>query len=345
MGKKLQEEEIAKPSFPSFYNTDLLPVLRELEQERKDIKNTLIYPTAGLGSVAILLIIFVQTAGIQSLVLTAITGTGVWVWFKTKASREYRAKFKSKVVGKIIRYINPEYRYSPYGRMDKNEFVSTGIFNRTPDRYQGEDLISGVNDQTEFSFSEVTAQYYVQDSKGRRSLRTLFKGLMFKADFHKDFKTRTVIRSDIGEKYLGNIGKMFQKLNFTRTGLTEMENVDFEKEFVVYSDDSLEARYILSPSFMEKLMACKKRLDVEISLSFYKSNIYIAIPISKDFFEPRLFRTIIDQEKTEEYFEDMKMVLEIIDELNLNTRIWSKVPKFEEEEKNPKSHMRRGFRR
>jgi len=340
---KQQEEEKPKPSFSSFYNTDLLPVLQELELERREIKNTLIYPTVGLGSVALLLIVFAYQAGIQTLVLTAVTGTGVWVWFKTKASREYRAKFKTQVIGKILRYIDPEFRYSPYGRMDRNEFIGTGIFNRTPDRFHGEDLISGKDDQTAFSFSEVTAQYYVRDSKGRRHLRNLFKGLMFKADFHKDFKSRTVILPDVGEKYLGVIGKAFQKLNFTRSGITEMESVEFEKEFVVYSNDSLEARYILSPSFMEKLLACKERLDLDISLSFYKSNIYIAIPVTKDFFEPGLFKTIIDPVKTEEYFEDMKMVLEIIDELNLNTRIWSKIPEFEEEEKPNKNTNRRGF--
>jgi len=120
-------------------------------------------------------------------------------------------------------------------------------------------------------------------------------------------------------------------------------DLDGEKEFVVYSDDPVEARYILSPLFMEKLLACKERLDMDISISFYKSNIYIAIPVSKDFFEPGLFRTIINPEKTEEYFEDMKMVLEIIDELSLNTRIWSKMPKFEEEEKKSKNNHKRGF--
>jgi len=331
----IENIEETKIPFSTFYQTELLPELQELEGERKEIKNTLIYPTLGLGIFAVILIFMLPNLGIQSLVLTGITGMGVWVWFKTKASREYRAKFKSDIIGKILRYINPEFRYSPYGSIDRNEFVSTGIFNRTPDRYAGEDLISGKSDQTIFSFSEVTAQYYVRDHKNRQTLQNLFKGILFKADFNKDFSSRTVILPDVSEKYLGSIGKTLQKLNFTRSGLVEMESPDFEKEFIVYADDSQEARYILSPSFMEKLLICKERLGMDISLSFYKSNIYIAMPMSQDFLEPGLFKTIIDPAKTEEYYRDMQMVIDIIEELNLNTRIWSKVPTFEDEKKKP----------
>ncbi len=344
----MQEEEKPgeeKMTFSAFYQTELLPELQELEAERKEIKNTLIYPTAGLGVFAIIMVFMLPNLGIQSLVLTGVTGTGVWVWFKTKASREFRTNFKISIIGKILRYINPKYRYSPYGRLDRNEFVSTGIFNRTPERYHGEDLISGTDDQTEFSFSEVTAQYYVRDQNNRQQLKTLFRGLIFKADFHKHFQSRTVILPDIGEKYLGAFGKALQRLNITRAGMVELESVEFEKEFVVYSDDEIEARYILSPSFMEKLLVCRERLDIDISLSFYKSNIYIAMPFRKDFFEPSIFKTLIDSTKVEEYYEDMKMVLEIIKELNLNTRIWSKVPEFEEEKKKNNNHRnhRRGF--
>ncbi|MFT4661665.1 MAG: hypothetical protein ACI8XB_001945 [Patiriisocius sp.] len=324
------EREALKAPFSTFYNTELMPHLLELEEERKEIKNTLIFPAVGIGILVVILIFILPNLGIQSLILAGITATGLWVWFKTKASKDYTAKFKTQIIGNILKYINPKFTYSPYGRLDRNEFVSTGIFNRQPDRYQGQDLISGKDDQTVFSFSEVNAQYYTKDHKGRRTLNTLFKGLMFKADFHKDFKNRTVILPDAGEKYFGSVGRALQKLNFSRPDVVTMENVDFEKEFVVYSSDPQEARYLLSPSFMEKLLACKNRLNTDISLSFHRSSIYIAMPISKEFFEPSIFSTIIDANKTELYFKDMEMVLEIIDELNLNTRIWSKMPTFEE---------------
>lgn len=333
-------EESKKPPFSTFYNEELLPKLQELEAERKSIKNTLIYPTLGLGSLATFLILILPNLGIQSFILTAITGTGLWVWFRSKASREYRYKFKAEIIGKILRYIDKDYRYSAGGRIDRNEFVGTRIFNRVPDRYRGEDLIMGKNDQTEFSFSEVTAEYYVRDQDNRRTLKTLFRGIVFKADFNKEFKHRTVILPDVGEKYLGSIGKALQKLNFTRSGNVEMENADFEKEFIVYADDDQEARYLLSPSFMEKLLTCKERLDVDISLSFYKSNLYIMIPVMKDLFEPSIFKTIIHKERTEEYYYDMMMVLDIVDELGLNTRIWSKMPEFEEEEKRNNNNSR-----
>ncbi|NND95301.1 MAG: DUF3137 domain-containing protein [Flavobacteriales bacterium] len=337
----MEEEEIHKETFDAYYERELLPALRELEAERKSIKSTLIYPTLGLGALALGLIAILPNLGIQSLVLAGITGVGLFTWFKTKASREYRAEFKNRIIRQIVRHIDKDFRYSGYGGLKKSEFTSCGIFTRQPDRYRGEDLISGELEQTVFSFSEVHSQIYVKDSEGRRKLQTQFKGLFFKADFNKFTKHRTVIVPDIAERFLGNMGQQLQKLNFGRDELVQMENVDFEKVFAVYSSDQVEARYILSPKLMERILAYSEKHEVTPSLSFKDSTVFVAIPISKDFFEPRIFRTIIEKETTREYHDDMMLAISLVEELDLNTRIWTKMPKDEEEDKGPSNKKRR----
>jgi len=231
----------------------------------------------------------------------------------------------------------------------KNEFTSCGIFPETPDRYRGEDLVSGEIEQTGFSFSEVHSQVYREDSKGRKQLQTQFKGLFFKADLNKITKHQTVIVPDIAERFLGNMGQQLQKLNFSRDELVQMENVDFEKLFAVYASDQVEARYVLSPKLMERIVTYAELHEIKPSMSFKNSSVYVAIPIGKEFFEPRIFRTIINKEVTQEYHDDMMLAISLVEELDLNTRIWSKMPKEEPEERKNKGRrgmpFGRGFRR
>jgi len=319
-----------KESFDSFYEHELLPELKELEVERKNIRSTLIYPTLGLGALALGLIAVMPNMGIQALILTAITGAGLFTWFKTKASMEFRMEFKNRVIRKVVSHCNKEYRYSGFGSINRADFDASGIMTRQPDRYQGDDLVTGESKQSKFSFSEVHSEIYVKDSKGRRRLQTQFKGLFFMADFNKNLKSHTVIVADLAERFLGNMGQQLQKLNFSRADLVQLENVDFEKLYAVYGRDQVEARYILSPKLMERLVNFSVKHELAPSLAFRGTQVYVAIPINKDFFEPRIFSTIMDKELCQEYVRDMELALSLIEELELDKRIWSKAPREEE---------------
>ncbi|MBU0570499.1 MAG: DUF3137 domain-containing protein [Candidatus Omnitrophica bacterium] len=59
-------------------------------------------------------------------------------------------------------------------------------------------------------------------------------------------------------------------------------------------------------------------------MSFAGSRIFVAIPYTKNLFEPKVFRTVLDFKLVQGYFEDLQLMIGIIDDLNLNTRIWNK---------------------
>jgi hypothetical protein len=44
----------------------------------------------------------------------------------------------------------------------------------------------------------------------------------------------------------------------------------------------------------------------------------------RNLFEPNIFKSLLDFKVIEEYFTDLKTALDIVEELNLNTRIWTK---------------------
>jgi hypothetical protein len=316
--------------FQSYYESDLRPVLEALEGKRKSsLRNVGIAAAIVALIAAIIAGVSLNASGDpQALLFPVIIGAlliaGAW-WLFTK---DFKDEFKNTVIRQIIEYVDPELSYLPKGMVSRGEFQSSTLFKNRIDRYRGEDLVSGKIDRTEIKFSELHAEYKTTttDSKGRRQTHwhTIFKGLFFIADFNKHFQGRTVVLPDSAEKFLGGLGKKLQEWNLNRDDLVKLEDIEFEKEFVVYSTDQVEARYILSTALMRRILEFKRKMKVPVHIAFVNSDLYMAISIRKNMFEPRILRSILDFEMVRDYLEDVILAVGIVEDMNLNTRIWTK---------------------
>lgn len=103
--------------------------------------------------------------------------------------------------------------------------------------------------------------------------------------------------------------------------LVRLENVGFEKEFVVYADDQNNARYILTPVIMERILTLRKKSGDIIYISFIGSKVYVALSFKKDYFEPRVFSSLVDFSEIQTIYEIIYLTIGIVEDLNLNTRI------------------------
>jgi len=311
------------------YNTELKPKLSKLDAQRVEIVSTIkkyfgfsILPIA----VSIYLAINLQN---PFPAIIAVGGSLLFSFYKINPLwKKYRAEFKEQVIKEIIKFINSSLSYSPTEKISQGEFVKCGIFKTQIDRYRGDDLVRGTIGSTQMEFSEIHAEYKTTtvDSKGRRRTQwhTIFKGLLFSADFNKDFNVKTYVLTDTAEKMFGFLGTKLQKMNKSRGELIKLEDPEFESEFAVYSEDQVESRYILSPSLMDRILSFKKQTNKNIQLSFVDSRLYVTVPYSKALFEPKLFGEMIDFEDIQEYHSDLNLVIGIAENLNLNTRIWTK---------------------
>ena len=259
-----------------------------------------------------------------SLVIAAVL-SGIAFFLNTKS---YKRNFKDQVVRAVIKAYQEDLRYEPRGYIGEHSFRQSKLFLKGIDRYKGEDFVSGRRDKTDFEFSEVHAEYktHSTDSKGRRKTQwhTIFKGIFFIADFHKDFRTHTVVLPDTAEKLFGFLGKKLQSMNFMRGELIKLEDPEFEDAFCVYGEDQVEARYILSPSLMRRILSCKEKFGSKICLAFLNSMVYVAIETSRNRFEPKVLGSVNDMSLVNEYRYDLDLIVDIVDDLNLNTRIWTK---------------------
>lgn len=237
---------------------------------------------------------------------------------------KFTAYFKDEVILKIVKFIDEGLSYSPNDYISYEEFNKINLFAKPVNKYFGDDLISGKIDKTFIKFSEIHAHYVTKDKDNKDRVEKIFDGIFVVADFNKNFKGKTYVLPDKNDKTYSNF-LIFGEQKKNRFGeLVKLEDVEFEKNFAVFSDDQIEARYILSTSLMQRILQFKLKTMKDIRLGFANSNVYIAIPFRQYLFEPRLFGKIVSFENVAAYFEIISLTTNIVDDLNLNTRIWTK---------------------
>lgn len=313
---------------------ELSPDLERLEPERLHyLKKSRIY----LAILFVPLITIIIIAFLSANQVPFFIGAAVWfiigiVLYQYRAGAlgsRYKYAYKSAVVPRLLSLIDSGLGYDVTGGITSSAFVGTELFTTTPDRYKTEDLIHGMYGKTALQLAEIDAEERrtSRDSKGRTRTTyvTIFKGLLLIADFNKHFQGRTFVFPDVAESLLGNFGRLFQKLGGrSETDLIRLEDPEFEDAFAVYSTDEIEARYILSTAMMQRLLQMRERFGKSVRIGFKESSIVLAVPHKREFLEPSTKVSAMETGQISEMLSELAYFLDLIQELDLNTRIWTK---------------------
>lgn len=304
-----------------FYNERLKPKLENIEQERNKIKKK---------RNSALIIYFVVSIFLAILVLSSMTPFSIFFIFLlviigifviSHFSGNFAKIFKTEIINEVIKFFGEDLNYSQSEHITKDEYRESKLFGSF-DRYRGEDLIAGtiyLDDQQEsngvkIKMSEVHTEKRHRDSKGHTHYSTIFKGIFMIVDFNKAFKSSTYVFNDSG------------LLNFlggrSGTSRVKLEDVVFEKEFEVYSEDQIEARYILTPTFMEKLKSLKRKTGGKMRIAFKNNKMYLAISSRDNLLEASLNQSMDSFEDLVIYYEQLTFYFSIIEDLKLNKKIW-----------------------
>jgi hypothetical protein len=314
---------------------ELTPGLERLEPTRLDyLKKSRLYlailflPLLGLLAAA-----FLSPYRIPLFVVAVLWFIGGMILYQYRAGSlgsRYLYAYKSAVVPKLLTLIDPGLAYDATDGISSEAFVDTELYTTTlPDRYSTEDLIHGAFGKTTLRLAEIDAEekHTTKDSEGRTqtSYVTIFKGLLLIADFNKHFQGRTFAFPDFAESTFGNFGRMFQKWSGRRdTSLIRLEDPEFENAFAVYSTDEIEARYILSTALMRRLLHLRERFGKDVRIGFKESSIVLAVPHRENFLEPSTKVSALETGQIEKMLTELQYFLDLIEELDLNTRIWTK---------------------
>ncbi len=240
----------------------------------------------------------------------------------------YRAAYKSQVVPALVRSIQPDMAYYSDGGFGEHWFYQSGLYHREYNCYSSEDYLTGYVGETDFQIGEILVQNettYWEDGNEETSTKTIFRGLFAVADFHKKLQGELFVIPDFAERNFGWLGRAFQKLGTDyEEHLLRVENPEFEKAFVVRATDPVEAGHILTPDMQERMLALRTRLGKDLRFAFNGSRVYIAIPSTKDWFEPKLSERASSPSQVRGLLNQLSACFQIVEDLNLNTRIWTK---------------------
>ncbi|MDR1583173.1 MAG: DUF3137 domain-containing protein [Prevotellaceae bacterium] len=238
-----------------------------------------------------------------------------------------KSRFNKSIIAHYIQSILSGAQYEPEKYHSLQTYYESLLFMIDVDRHSGANYVHGMFDKTDVSFSYMHTEYkQVTHTKNgtKTTWHTIFKGIFVCADSNKTFSGKTLVLPDTAEKYLGGFGKWLQKKSGNTVGeMVYMEDVKFEKEFVVYSTDPVEARYLITPKIQEQIFNMKKLLKKDLRLSFVNNNVFIAV--SRDnIFQLDTSLSFIDNKTLKYYMKDIAELLTLIHLLDLNIRIWGR---------------------
>ncbi len=295
------QEEFSK----RFYGK-IVPYIQNFEQERISHLESAVGISAILIFIPVLIIFSDFKNSSDSSIEIAVLSFSLAIFIYIIIKKDFERKIKSLIMHAVckcfgdLKWSCNSYNLSPM--FSASELIDDY------DRVEFDDIFSG-------KFKDVN--YEIIESKftlgSNRDKSTVFDGVIIKLDMNKPFLGRTVIRPN----------SLLHSSPHPILKHTELEDIQFEKKFDVFTDDEVEARYLITPSFMERLNEMQVAFTADkVSCAFYKKYLFIALHTSKDLFSIcSLFKKIDDPKQFFTMFEEILSIIKLIDHFKLNQKI------------------------
>lgn len=141
-----------------------------------------------------------------------------------------------------------------------------------------------------------------------------FRGMFCWLDYPQRLQGHTLVLTNNMKHKIDR----FARFQFTEEQKVLLEDVRFTKKFMVYGTDQIEARYVLSASLMERIVALEDKFKRSILMSFHNQKMYVAVENRHGLFS---FSSEIlnDIKIVEELTNEIETALHISEHLKLNT--------------------------
>ncbi|TRD10121.1 DUF3137 domain-containing protein [Erythrobacter insulae] len=223
-------------------------------------------------------------SGTFTFILTALAIGGVYAWGYMPIAEAKKA-IKVGINSAIANSLGVQYAHDvePGG-----EFEACRTYGLVPnyDRSDFEDRWFGRLEGHSFELYEAHLEERRGSNKNRRWV-TVFRGAIIAMEFGRSFHSTTLLqRAGKHQKWLG-LGGRKDNVKFKGHQLAYVDQVhpDFEDIFELWSDDQVEARVLVHPSYIEHLIALEKAFHGEaVRALFTRGSVVIAVE-SQDLFE------------------------------------------------------------
>lgn len=318
-----QEAKEYRKKFHEYYYGKILPILETFEETRKaKYFKYKIYLYSGVLSVIcavgflILAVFWASLAANWTFGLTVAAASLFLVGADTlgnakKFKKSFEKDVKDTVIEVFLTFFG-NFQWRQKGFLDEKEIKASklvGIFNAwIPDDY-----FEGNFSETKFIISEMKLELR---EKSNKQYVDIFNGIFIKLSSNKITTSHTIIK----EKF--SLGSLLLPKMFLGLNKTELEDIEFNKMFDVYTDDEVEARYIITTTFIERFKHLKAMFNAnEIRASFRGSSILIALSCKKDMLVlGDIRKPITEYQEIQTLFEEFLAVMSIVEVLNLDSK-------------------------
>ena len=301
--------ELFRKNFYQEYNTSLAPFLKNYEPVRKKYLRTVILWDIFLLVIYIYFFIvsLLEKANILLLfAITVLTFIVPLVAIYAYEKKSFEKEIKENIMKNICKCFKGFHWYPKYPLSHKL-FVEAGLIKDFDFVSEDDVFIGKYND---VNIAIVEAYYDKGSGRGRHSV---FNGIIIKLDMNKNFKSHTILAPT----------SFLKKSPLVTLSRTELEDVVFEKEYDVFTDDPVEARYILNPKFIEKIKNIKNTFKRKnLRCVFYKKSLFIAMPsITGDLFSiGSLIKPTNDSKQFATLLNQFIAIIELVEYLELNKK-------------------------
>jgi len=307
---QFNEHHAELKGFSEYFDRELYPILQARDGERiAKRKAAKLYGAGiiGLGIVCMALaIIFKWDDDLYGLIAVGTIGAVILMYgWLIKGVSDFT---KQQIVGGICQYVGWTFLSKPPVGPDLTTWnrlflIPAGyeavrsLSNKT---VKFEDQISGKAHGADFNSIEVK----LTRQSGKKTI-TDFHGQLMIMTFPRKFLGRTLVLRDKG---------WFQrkkKSDMKRVGLVDPV---FEKIFEAYSTDQVEARYLLDPVFMQKLIDLEQSiLGKNIRFAFHASQLFIAVETGNRYEAGSMRHSLMDPNRTQRILNEIGAIYDVVD--------------------------------
>lgn len=239
----------------------------------------------GLAAAAGLVFLIVLTGGRIDTALkvgffAGLAGFGLSEW----AKRPLLKRIKGGINGAIAKAIGMDYAVdcepgSTFARAEQFDMVPGHDNSSFHDLWWG--LVAG----QPFTMHEARLTEQRGAGKSRRTV-TVFEGQILSIGFNRRFHSTTLIEADgARRKFLVGAEKEVCTIGGIELARVDITHPGFEERFTVWSNDQVEARYIVHPEYVERLLAVESAFAGEdIRALFHQGDLLITLKTG-DLFE------------------------------------------------------------
>ncbi|MCH2023159.1 MAG: DUF3137 domain-containing protein [Saprospiraceae bacterium] len=237
----------------------------------------------------------------------------------------YTQHFKREVFTSFVNALYPNTTYIPDDCVPDSLFKMSRLYS-SYNKYNGEDYFEGkTTNGCNFKFSELnvldTSTYTDSDGNSKTRTTTIFDGLFFVLTVPVKVRGFIQVLPDFAQSNFGSIGKYIQKSlgsMFHEGNMVYLEDYpEFEKEFVVYSQNEEEAFRILTSELIQSIYDLRFKWNKKLRLSFVDNEIYLALATYRDFFNPDIYQSVLQSTLLHELYNELALCFSVVENLSV----------------------------